>query len=57
VRSSEAWATHFPNARLLLIRNAGHVSQVETPEIFFSAVEKFLKGEFPAEAKIVSRSN
>lgn len=57
VRSSEAWATNFPNARLLLIRNAGHVSQVETPEIFFPAVETFLNGEFPAEAKIVRRPN
>lgn len=57
VRSSEAWATNFPNARLLLIKNAGHVSQVETPEIFFSAVETFLKGSFPAHAKSVSRSN
>jgi pimeloyl-ACP methyl ester carboxylesterase len=57
VRSSEAWATNFPNARLLLITNAGHVSQVETPEVFFSAVETFLKGSFPAHAKSVSRSN
>ena len=53
VRSSEAWATGFPNARLLLIKNAGHISHVETPEIFFPAVETFLKGEFPTEAKRV----
>ncbi len=53
VRSSEAWAANFPNARLLLIKNAGHVSQVETPEIFFRAVETFLKGDFPAAAKVV----
>ena len=53
VRSSEAWATGFPNARLLLIKDAGHVSHVETPEIFFPAVETFLRGSFPAESKIV----
>lgn len=53
VKSSEAWATGYPNARLLVIENAGHVSHVETPEIFFPAVETFLKGSFPAEAKIV----
>ena len=57
VKSSEAWATGFPNARLLLIKDAGHVSHVETPEIFFSAVETFLKGNFPAEAKIVRPPN
>lgn len=57
VKSAEAWASGFPNARLLLIKHAGHVSQVETPEVFFSAVETFLKGGFPAEGKIVSRSN
>ncbi|MFY9619048.1 MAG: alpha/beta hydrolase [Pyrinomonadaceae bacterium] len=57
VKSSEAWATGFPNARLLLIKEAGHLSHVETPEIFFPAVETFLKGEFPAQAKIVRRPN
>jgi proline iminopeptidase len=57
VRSSEAWASGFPNARLLLIKDAGHVSQVETPEIFFSAVETFLKGSFPAEAKVIMTSS
>ncbi len=53
VKSAEAWAAGFPNARLLLIKNAGHISQVETPQIFFSAVETFLKGKFPVEARKV----
>lgn len=51
VKSSEAWAKGFPNARLLLIKDAGHISHVEQPEIFFKAVETFLKGSFPADAK------
>jgi proline iminopeptidase len=50
VRSSEAWASNYPNARLLLIKNAGHLSHVETPETFFPAVETFLNGEFPTDA-------
>lgn len=50
-RSSEFWAWGYPNARLLLIEKAGHISHVETPEIFFPAVETFLKGGFPADAK------
>jgi hypothetical protein len=36
---------------LLLIEKAGHLGHVETPEIFFPAVETFLKGSFPVEAK------
>ena len=34
----------LPNARLLLIEGAGHIPQVEQPEVFFAAVEAFLKG-------------
>ena len=44
VESSEAWARAFPNAELLLVEGAGHLPQVERPEIFFDAVETFLKG-------------
>lgn len=51
IESSEAWATGFPNAKLLLLKDSGHISHVEQPEIFFKAVETFLKGEFPTEAK------
>ena len=52
-RSSEFWASGYPNARLLLIDKAGHMSHTETPDIFFPAVETFLKGSFPAAAKPV----
>jgi pimeloyl-ACP methyl ester carboxylesterase len=55
VASSEAWASGYPNARLLLIQNAGHISHVESPEIFFPAVETFLNGSFPAGAKKIER--
>ena len=54
-RSSELWASGYPNARLLLIEKAGHVGHVETPDIFFPAVETFLKGNFPADAKKIGR--
>lgn len=50
LRSSEFWATGYPNARLLVIQKAGHISQVEAPDIFFPAIETFLKGTFPKEA-------
>lgn len=49
--SSEAWAAGYPNARLFVIQRSGHLAQVEAPEVFFAAIETFLKGSFPAEAK------
>jgi len=36
-----------------VIEKAGHISHVETPEIFFPAVESFFKGSFPEGAKKV----
>jgi len=56
VESSEAWASAMPNARLLIINGAGHIPQIEQPEIFFKAVETFLKGSFPTDAKKVQTS-
>lgn len=50
VKASIAWASAMPNARLLIIEKSGHISHVEQPEIFFSAVETFLKGSFPVDA-------
>jgi proline iminopeptidase len=51
VESSEAWARGFPNARLLLVEGSGHLSHVEQPEVFFGAVETFLKGGWPTAAR------
>lgn len=56
VKASEAWASALPNARLFLIEKAGHMPQFEQPAVFFKAVETFLKGDFPAEAKKVQTS-
>ena len=47
VASARAWAEALPNARLLLIPNAGHYPQVEQPELFFPAVNRFLSGRSP----------
>lgn len=56
VKASEAWAAALPNARLLLIEKSGHMPQFEQPEIFFKAIETFLKGDFPPEAKKIPTS-
>jgi pimeloyl-ACP methyl ester carboxylesterase len=54
VKASEAWVRAMPNARLLLIEKSGHMPQFEQPETFFNAVETFLKGEFPPDAKKIT---
>ena len=54
LRASQFYASGYPNARLLLIQNAGHIAHVETPDIFFPAVETFLKGNFPVGALVVT---
>lgn len=56
IAASEAWASTLPNARLLIINGAGHMPQFEQPEVFFKAVETFLKGDFPPDAKKVPTS-
>ena len=55
LRSSEFWAFGYPHARLFVIQKSGHISQAEAPDVFFPAIETFLKGTFPAEAKKVER--
>jgi pimeloyl-ACP methyl ester carboxylesterase len=37
------------------MQRAGHLMHLEQPDIFFEAVETFLAGEWPAEAKELSR--
>ena len=45
------WAASFPNARLLMLQRSGHLIQVEQPDIFFPAIETFLAGRWPEEAR------
>ena len=51
LRGSEFYASGYPNARLLVIPNAGHLAHIETPDMFYSSIETFLNGEFPVGAK------
>jgi pimeloyl-ACP methyl ester carboxylesterase len=39
---SVEWESAFPNARLDVIRGAGHYPHAEQPDRFFPAVEGFL---------------
>jgi proline iminopeptidase len=51
VRAAKDWAESFPNGRLLLMQRSGHLMHLEQPDIFFEAIEKFLTGDWPSEAK------
>jgi proline iminopeptidase len=42
VDTAREWASIIPNARLVVIPHAGHMSYVEQPDQFFGAIERFL---------------
>jgi len=49
--SGREWASTLPNARLLTIPSAGHVSWIEAPDVIFPAIRGFLRGEWPKETE------
>ena len=48
-----AWARTAPNGRLLVIPGATKGASADRPELFFSGVEAFLAGDWPAGAEEV----
>jgi proline iminopeptidase len=55
LNSTREWAATIPNARLLLIPNAGHEFWAEEPAAFINAAEQFLRGRYPKEAEVVQK--
>lgn len=51
--ATREWAVVMPNARLLLIPEAGHEAFVDQPEAFRAALKQFLGGRFPRAAEVV----
>jgi proline iminopeptidase len=47
------WASTLPNARLITVKGAAHQSWVEAPDLIFSAIDTFLKGDWPKAAESV----
>jgi len=45
------WDTLLPDARLITIDGAAHMSWVEFPEIVFLSIDAFLKGQWPEKAE------
>lgn len=48
-----AWAARLPDARLLTVEGAGHLPWLESPQRVRSALDSFLGGVWPEEAKLV----
>jgi proline iminopeptidase len=47
------WAATLPDSRILVLDRIGHFPYVEAPDRFFPAVDRFLKGAWPAGAVAV----
>jgi proline iminopeptidase len=45
--SSIEWCSILPNARLFVIEGVGHYPHLEAPEVFYPAIEQFLRGNWP----------
>jgi proline iminopeptidase len=55
IESARKWAAAMPNARLLELKGIGHFPYVEAPETFFTAIDRFLRGDWPEGAVRLSR--
>jgi len=56
IESARKWAAAMPNARLVELKGIGHFPHVETPEVFFAAVDRFLRGDWPEGATVTDSS-
>lgn len=55
--ATEEWARSAPNARLLLIPDAGHGVYHDEPKALLNAIRRFLRGDWPATATEMSQRN
>jgi proline iminopeptidase len=51
VETAVEWAETMPNSRLLVFEGVSHFIYLEAPERFFAAVDAFLAGGWPADAR------
>lgn len=51
VANATEWAATLPDARLLIMPGVGHFPYLEAPAPFFDAVERFVRGEWPPDAR------
>jgi pimeloyl-ACP methyl ester carboxylesterase len=53
IEGNREWVTGQPNARLLVIPGAGHWPHYENPGKTIAAIERFLRGEWPAGSQVI----
>ncbi len=51
--SGREWVSHLPNARLLTVPGAGHMVWIDQPTLVLGAIDQFLKGGWPRDARPV----
>jgi len=51
--SGREWVSYLPNARLLTVPGAGHMAWIDQPTLVLGAIDQFLKGEWPRDARPV----
>jgi proline iminopeptidase len=51
LEGAREWAASIPGARLLAVPGAGHAPHLERPDLFDPAVDTFLKGQWPGDAR------
>jgi proline iminopeptidase len=54
--STREWAKNPPDARLLLIPDAGHATFIDQPVTLLREIETFLQGDWPKNSKPVEKS-
>lgn len=54
LEGAREWSRSLPNARILELDGIGHFPYLESPDVFFLTVDRFLRGEWPAAARVIS---
>ena len=47
IDAAHAWVKSLPNAKLFKFPTSGHLPWVDSPDLFFPAVDTFLRGDWP----------
>ncbi len=55
--ATREWLTAFPDARLLVVHDAGHLPWLEHGEVVFPAIDEFLRGKWPLAAEAAGRDH
>jgi proline iminopeptidase len=49
--ATRAWAGALPDSRMMLVPDAGHMNWIDQPELVIAAIDEFLRGHWPSNAR------